>query len=155
MFLHNRCSFSHCTSTEKGSCIYYQIGSNSSIVQRKFCCTKCQSQKYGQFSSTKVDKNNINFFIESSVCYVGNEDADGRVIDAFDGNIIVSSTNFSSNKSPEDAVGCFSKSSENDFITTFNYSTVVNNLVTGQYDLIYFSYNSLIDSCNIINNTNN
>ena len=99
MFLHNRCSFSKCTSTEKGSCIYFKIGSNSSIVQRKFCCTKCQSQSQSgaHFSYTEVDKDNLNFIIESSLFDVGKESF-GCSIYAERDNIVVSSTNFSSCK---------------------------------------------------------
>ncbi|EAY21247.1 hypothetical protein TVAG_166220 [Trichomonas vaginalis G3] len=151
LFLHNRCSFSNCTSTESGSCIYYQIGSNSSIVQRKFCCTKCQSQSQSgaHFSYTYVDKDNLNFFIESSLFDVGKEGF-GCSIEAERDNIIVSSTNFSSCKASWGPAG-YLKSPNVNYTTKYNYTTVVNNLAACQ--IISIWNNSLIDSCNIINNT--
>ena len=150
LLLHNRCSFSNCTSEESGSCIYYQIGSNSSIVQRKFCCTKCQSQYAAHFSYTYVDRNNLNFFIESSLFDVGKESF-GYSINAERDNIIVSSTNFSSCKASWGPAGWL-KSPLRKYTTKYNYSTVVNNLATSEMILDIW-YNSLIDSCNIINNT--
>ena len=152
LFLHNRCSFSNCTSTSSGSCIYFKIGSNSSIVQRKFCCTKCQSQsQYGaHFSYTYVDKDNLNFFIESSLFDVGKKGV-GLSIYAERDNIIVSSTNFSSCKASWGPAGWF-KSLNVIYTTKYNYTTVVNNLATEQMILDIW-YNALIDSCNIINNT--
>ncbi|EAY06595.1 hypothetical protein TVAG_055890 [Trichomonas vaginalis G3] len=154
LFLHNRCFFSHCTSAEDGSCVYYNVDRNSSIVQRKFCCTKCESSKNGHFSYIKVDPNNINFFIESSLFDVGKEDIGEKAIHAEKDNIIVSSTNFSSCKAP-DVATCSLVSQSNNYITTFNYSTVINNKATdGDSVIIEIWYNSLIDSCNIINNTN-
>ena len=107
LFLHNRCSFSNCISKEDGTCIYYVIGSNSSIVQRKFCCTKCQSSKSGQFSYTEVDTDNLNFFIESSLFDVGSESVGGNTFRAISDNIVVSSTNYSSCKAPNQPVGLF------------------------------------------------
>ncbi|EAX86832.1 hypothetical protein TVAG_103010 [Trichomonas vaginalis G3] len=138
LFLHNLCSFSNCTSEEEGSCIYYVIGSNSSIVQRKFCCTKCQSTKRGQFSYTEVGRDNLHFFIESSLFDVGNE-VGFDSIDAKEGNIIVSSTNFSSNKAQGEPVGLLAQFLyNNDFSTTLNYSTVVNNLATNSSIITFF-----------------
>ncbi|EAX83934.1 hypothetical protein TVAG_244140 [Trichomonas vaginalis G3] len=152
LLLHNRCSFSNCTSEESGSCIYYQIGSNSSIVQRKFCCTKCQcqSEQGAHFSYTYVDTDNLNFFIESSLFLVGKESF-GLSIEAKRDNIIVSSTNFSSCKASLGPAG-FLKSPNVNYTTKYNYTTVVNNLATSEMILDIW-YNSLIDSCNIINNT--
>ncbi|EAX81898.1 hypothetical protein TVAG_582070 [Trichomonas vaginalis G3] len=150
LFLHNRCSFSNCTSTGSGSCINYKIGSNSSIVQRKFCCTKCQSQQGAHFSNTEVDNDNLNFFIESSLFDVGKESF-GYSINAELDNIIVSSTNFSSCKASWGPAGWF-QSPLGKYTTKYNYSTVVNNLATSEMILDIW-YNSLIDSCNIINNT--
>ena len=128
LLLHNRCSFSKCTSTSSGSCIYFKIGSNSSIVQRKFCCTKCQSQKEGQFSYTYIDKDNLNFFIESSLFDVGKESF-GCSIYAERDNIVVSSTNFSSCKASLGPAG-FLKSPNVNYTTKYNYTTVVNKRTT-------------------------
>ncbi|EAX86000.1 hypothetical protein TVAG_227260 [Trichomonas vaginalis G3] len=150
LFLHNRCSFSNCTSTSSGSCIYFKIGSNSSIVQRKFCCTKCQSQGKGQFSYTLVDRDNLNFFMESSLFDVGKESV-GCSIEAERDNIVVSSTNFSSCKASWGPAGWL-KSPNVNYTTKYNYTTVVNNLATFIMILSIW-YNALIDSCNIINNT--
>ncbi|EAX84268.1 hypothetical protein TVAG_396700 [Trichomonas vaginalis G3] len=149
LFLHNQCSFSKCTSTLNGSCVYYQIGKNSSIVQRKFCCTKCEGKGNGQFSYTKVDTDNINFIIESSIFDVGNENG-GSVCQTENDNVVVSSTNFSSNKASNQPAGHY-RGKSLQYTTTFNYSTVVNNLATN--NILNVWYKALIDSCNIINNT--
>ncbi|EAX92819.1 hypothetical protein TVAG_448160 [Trichomonas vaginalis G3] len=150
LFLHNLCSFSNCTSSGDGSCICF-IGSDSSIVQRKFCCTKCQSQTKGHFSNTEMKTDNINFFIESSLYDVGKEGVGQDALRAISGNIIVSSTNFSSNKANYLPVGKFECKTRK-YTTTINYTTVVNNLAT-EDQTISIWYNALIDSCNIINNT--
>ena len=129
----------------------YKIGENSSIVQRKFCCTKCQSTNKGHFSYTYVDEDKLNYFIEGSLFDVGNESVGESAIYADGGHIVVSSTNFSSNTATSDSAGYFTIMTVN-IITKFHYSTVVNNLATSFYDIIYFKYNALIDSCNIIRN---
>ena len=151
LFLHNRCSFSNCTSILQGSCVYYKIGKNSSIVQSKFCCTKCEGQGEGQISYTEVDTDNINFIIESSIFDSGNENG-GSVFETLYDKIVVSSTNFSSNKAKWQPAGHY-EAKPDKYTTKFNYSTVVNNLATNDIgQMINIWYKALIDSCNIINN---
>ena len=55
-FLHNQCSFTNCISEQNGNCIYYTSNRSSSIVQRKFCCTKCECSDQGQFSYIELKK---------------------------------------------------------------------------------------------------
>ncbi|EAX97352.1 hypothetical protein TVAG_293570 [Trichomonas vaginalis G3] len=146
LLLHNRCSFRKCVATGERSCVYFSLGRNNSIVQRKFCCTKCQSEEGPHFTETIVDSSVI---IQSSLFDVGNLST-GNSISLQDEDAVVSSTNFSSCKTFVSPAG--SLIGRKFQPSKYNYTTVVNNLAT-ENSIIHLFYSALIDSCNIINNS--
>lgn len=152
LFLHNLCTFDNCSSSQDGACIKYYSGGQSSIVQRKFCCMKCQCQVYGHFSMTYLQPDDLNYFIEGCLADVGNEVGEIS-LDAETGNKVVSSFNFSTCISSTRPAGYFSDVYSN-YLVKYNYSTIVNNKATASLGpILEIWFNALIDSCNIINNT--